>query len=349
MSNFIETFVEPGIIYGLIYGIAAIGISLPLRFLLTADFTAIGAIMLGGMVTIWMTNVSHYWIVGLCCGCVAAGMLGLFTAFLTLNKRLSIPLMLSGIICFTASVSLGLIAKNAKVELDQCHRWDSVEHVTLDSTHFLFQAFIWRDVIIIAVIALTICILGGVFAKSKFGCLAFAMCANDRFLKFRHRRSHSTTVVLLFISNSLVGLSGGLLAMKSGEAYVDISLDFISLTLGAIYAGQAVVRFCARVLKRQLPAEVPLETHNDDSELHRGFWEDFRVSLSSQRDDAGRMWFIFFSYVCASVVLNCVTQAVKGHRIGPIAPAWENAIIAVIIISGFFISNLNSIRVQKTK
>jgi hypothetical protein len=215
--------------------------------------------------------------------------------------------------------------------------------------HFLFQAFNWRDAAIIASIALAICILGGIFAKSKLGCFAFAMCANSRFVKFRHRRSNSTTVCLLFLSNSLIGLCGGLLAMKGAEAYVDISLDFISLTLGAIFAGQAVVQCFARVLKRQLPAEVPLETRTDGPEIHKGFWENFRLSLSAQRDDAGRMWFVFISYISASVVLNCIAQDVKGQRVCHVSPAWENAIIAIIIIIGFFISNLNSIRVQKCK
>ena len=349
MSNFIETFVQPGLIDGLCYGIAAIGVSLPLRFLRTADFTAVGAIMLGGMVTIWMTNVSHYWIVGLCCGSLVAGMLGLFTAFLSLNKWLKIPLMLSGIICFTASRSLGLIAEHSEVELGPSHLWNNVGEIKLDSAHFLFQSFIWRDAIIVGAIALTICVLGGIFAKSKLGCFAFAMCASSQFLKFRHRHSNATTVFILFVSNFLIGLCGGLLAMENSQAYVDVPLEFISLTLGAIFAGQAVIQFIARVLKRQLPAEVPLETRAEASEFHRGFLENLQLSLSTQRDDAGRMWFILCSYVCASVVLNCITQAVQGHRIGHVSPTCENAIIAAIIIACFLISNLNSIRVNKSK
>jgi putative ABC transport system permease protein len=347
MSNFIEVFVQPGLILGLCYGIAAIGVSLPLRFLGTADFTAIGAIMLGGMVTIWITNLSHYWIVGLFCGPLAAGMLGLFTAFLTLYKRLNVPLMLAGIICFTASQSLGLIAKDGQVALDSSHLWDNRDQVRLDSAHFLFQSFIWRDAIIVAAIALTICFAGGIFARSKFGCFAFAMCANSRFVKFRHRSSRETTVFLLFISNFLIGLCGGLLAMADSEAYMQIHVEFLSLTLGAIFAGQAVVQCFARILKKQLPAEFPLETHVENPETHSGFWETFRLSLSTQRDDSGRMWFVFLSYICASIFLNCVTQAVRGHTFFHVPPAWEHVIVAAIIIGGLLVSQLNSIRVKK--
>lgn len=331
MSNLIETFIQPGLINGLCYGIAAIGISLPLRFLGTADFTAVGAIMLGGVATILITNISECWAVGLCGGSIVAGLLGLLTAFLSLNRWLKINLMLSGIICFTASQSLGLAFTNGgSIELPNTIR-------------FLSPIFSWRDASIVLVIALTASIGGGILARSKWGCLAFAMCANSHFVKFRHRSSQATTYWLLFISNLLVGLCGGLIVFKTRTAYSAINMEFLSLTLGAIYTGHAVVQLTARVLvtrvlELELPAEFTSEARTEAPINHKGLWEGFRLSLSVQRDDSERMWFIFLSYILAAIVLNNVAVAVRGHSLFNVSPVWEHVIVAMMITLGLFLS-----------
>ncbi|MGV3753944.1 MAG: hypothetical protein ACO1QS_01015 [Verrucomicrobiota bacterium] len=329
MSNFFDTFVQPGLTGGLCYGIAAIGVSLPLRFLGAADFTAIGSVMLGGILTVWLTNISHY-AIGLVVGPILAALLGLITALLCLHRRLQIPLMLAGIICFIASQSLGLfITKGGTIELKP------------DIT-FLYEPFTWIDTIIVGVIVVLVCSLGGILAKSKWGCFAFGLCANTRFIKFKHRHRNATTALILLLSNYLVALCGGLLALKSHQAYVDIHSEFLSLTLGAIFAGHAGVHVAARVFQTAIPGELEIESAPDTTVPNRGAWESFKLSLSTQRDDSERMWFILTSYVIASILLSCVTQAVRGHAIGPISPIFEHAIVALIITFGLFVSSLRS-------
>lgn len=333
MTNLIEEFIQPGLFNGLCYGIAAIGISLPLRFLGTADFTAVGAIMLGGIVTIWVTNMSEWWVFGLLCGSVVASLLGIFTAFLSLNKWFKIPLMLAGIITFTASQSFGLfIAVDASIELSP-------------KIGFLSSIFSWFDIAITVVIALTISLGGGILARSKLGCLAFAMCANSNFVKFRHRNSQETTYWLLAISNFLVGLCGGLIVLKTRTAYSDINMEFLSLTLGAIYTGHAVVQLIAHVLKKKMTVEISSSLQPDNIENHKHYWESFRLSLSPQRDDSGRIWFIFLSYIIASIALNDLAVAVRGDSLFHVSPAWEHIIVAMMITLGLFLSNAS----QKNK
>jgi ABC-type uncharacterized transport system permease subunit len=329
MNNF-ETFIQPGLIPGLCYGIAAIGVSLPLRFLGTADFTAVGAIMLGGLVTAWVTNMSGLWVGGLCSGAIVAGLLGVLTAFLSLHRWLNIPLMLSGIICFTATQSLGLVISwlplgepGAVIELSK-------------EIIFLSAKFSWHDAFVVWAIALMIIIIGGVLARSKWGCLAFGMCASSHFVKFRHRNSRATTYCLLFISNLLVGLCGGLLVLKGREAYTEINMEFLSVTLGAIYTGHAVVQLISRHLKRELPAGLTVEIRTEDPTSHKkSRWESFRLSLSEQRDDSERMWVIFLSYILASIALANVAATVRDN----FSPMLEHLVAAMVITLGLFLSN----------
>ncbi|MFZ2162061.1 MAG: hypothetical protein WAW02_07585 [Sideroxyarcus sp.] len=327
MNYFIETFLQPGLINGLCYGIAAVGISLPLRFLGTADFTAVGAIMVGGMATIWITNASELWFIGLCCGAIIAGALGLLTAYLSLNRFLSIPLMFAGIICFTASQSLGLfIAEPGQIELN-------------DSISFLKAKFTWNDVVYVGAIAVSVIVAGGLMARSKMGCLAFAMCANNNFVKFRHRYSQATTYWILLVSNTLVGLCGGLIVLKTRTAYSAVNVEFLSLTLGSIFAGQAVVQITARYLKRELTMDDVTQSQTVESITHKGRWDSFRLSFSAQRDESSRMWFIFMTYILASVALNNVAVAVRTHSLFNVSPVWEHVIVAMLITLGFFASN----------
>jgi putative ABC transport system permease protein len=335
MMDFFSNFIQPGLIYGLCYGIAAIGVSLPLRFLRTADFTAIGAIMLGAVGTVAFTNWTHLWILGVILGPTAAGLLGVLTAWLA--SRLKVPLMLAGIICFTASQSLGMLLSTGG-------------QVDLTSAAFLSQKFTWKDAGTVAGITLSICVLGGLVAKSKYGCFAFAMCASERFVRFRHRNSQQTTAWLLFIANFLVGLAGGLLALKTRQAFVNAHAEFLSLTLGAIFAGEAAVRLLARILKRELPGEADLEQMQADPVAHRGLFENFRLSLSGQRDDSERTWFVLMSYVVASVLLNSVTQSVRGQSLPfHVPPEFEYGIVAAIIAGGLWISSLKVNASTKTR
>lgn len=328
MIKFIENFIQPGLIQGLCYGIAAIGISLPLRFLRTADFTAVGAIMVGGVVTIFVTNASGFPVVGLFCGSIAAGSLGLITAFLSLNIWFNIPLMLAGIICFTASQSIGLAITGG-------------ESIVLDSTiGFLSMIFSWHDVLVLSGLAVAIIIIGAVIAMSKWGSLAFAMCASSNFVKFRHRSSQSITYYLLFVSNLLVGLSGGLISLKILSAYSSIHMEFLSFTLGSIYAGGAAVQLLTNALKRKLLTGTGAESQKPSINYIVAPWEHIKLSLSEQRDDSGRLWFIFLTYIIAAILLNNLAVAVRTQKFFDTPPALEHAIVAVIIALGFFLSNI---------
>ena len=326
-------YITPGLIIGLCYGIAAIGISFPLRFLGSADFTAVGSLLIGGIVTVIASNLFGYCAPGLFLGAIVAGCLGFITAFLSLNKYIKTHLMFAGIICFTASQSLGLLltSENASVSLS-------------DNIVFLQPVFNTKDAFLLFFITLGLCIIIAFIARTKYGCLAFAMCANNNFLRYRHRYFKHMTYALLFISNCIVGLSGGLIALKQRTAYSEINIAFLSVALGAIFGGNAVIKLLARLMRKNLPEiSTIITSHENKSEGH-GFIERFRISISDQRDDSERMFVILFSYALAAVLLNDVAVLVSTHMFFDVPASLEKAIVAIMIIAGISLSNVKSER-----
>lgn len=321
------SYLNQGLIWGLCYGIAAIGLSLPLRFLRSADLTSLGALSVSGVVAVYVTNSSN-WIVGGIAGALAAGLLGGITGFISI--RWKIPLMLAGIITLTASQSLGLvIAKDGTISIDGGK--DSGFHAT----------FSWQDVPIVALLGVLICVAGGIVARSKFGVRAFALTGSLRFVEYRHRDSTGITLWILFLANALVGLAGSIFALKSGSGHALLQkTEFLSIALGAIFAGDACLRLIARKVSNELPEELKadLEPKGTGSNPHV-FMRAMSLHLSSQRDDSSRLGLIFLSYLAASFVLNSLIHGVRGQHFGPIDPRMEHILVAVVVLLGLIISN----------
>ena len=191
------------VIPAILYGIAAIGVALPLRLLRTADLTALGAIAFSGVVAVLVSNLTT-WPVGALAGILAGAFLGVLTAWMFC--RLHIPVILAGIICLIA-------AKGFSFFLAPAGTVDLVADAPLQQTFTLEQA---TGIALVAVLA---CSSVALLARSKFGTFGFAMLGNENFVRFRHRYSELTTYGILGLGNGLVGVAGSLLAFKVGSAH----------------------------------------------------------------------------------------------------------------------------------
>lgn len=312
-----------GIPYGLIYGIAAIGLSIPLRVLRTADLTSLGAHMVGGVIFISAAN-NFGCAIGLLLAVTSAGALGAITA--AMYKVLRIPLLLAGIVTLTASRSIGFVtADNGTVVLTGAQ----------SPLEIVYNA---KDVFLLAGIGLAISIGLGAIARTKWAAPFFGLHGSDRFVRYRLKSATSSTYWTLFLGNSLVGLSGALFAAKTHAAHVDGDpQNLLSISLAAIFAGDACVRLVSKFLKREIPVADDLP----DSAASEGqsIVTSFRHSLSPQRDDIDRLWFVFVSYLVASVALNAITLAVVGQKLGfEIPAAFQHVVVAVFIFVGLILS-----------
>jgi ABC-type uncharacterized transport system permease subunit len=319
--------------HGICYGIAAIGLSIPLRFLGTADLTALGSFSIGGIMTI---KAAEYLgtVGGIVVAIVFGAVLGSTTGWVSLKAK--IPLMLCGIITFIGSISIALIlAPNGSVSLAQ------------DITKPFNSTANFTDIGKVGILAAVFMLLGALFAKSRFGVMAFALTGSSRFVNYRHRSRRGTEISLLAISNALVACAGGLIALRSTEAYTSGSTtEILTYSLGAIYAGHACVKITIRLfLKEGYVDSSPISSEtNPDHEESRGMklLPNLRICLSEQRDDSNRIGLYFFSYILAAWALNALGVSIQGKEFEAfisIGPHFEHLTIAIVMVLCLYFSN----------
>jgi len=308
----------PHIVPGLIYGIGALGLALTFRYLKFPDFTVLGSIMLGGIVSVTVTNQTNPFF-GIIAGSLIGGLLGIVTGFLI--HRLKIQPVLAGIITFTASYSLGyLLAKEGTV--------------ALQNNSILSPTFKSIDVVKIFLVAATICSFIHLLIRTKFGSLLLAMTADKHFLRLRHREQGKVFLITLFLGNAIVGLAGALYALKEYAAHVQSHMDFLPFSLGAIFGGNAVAIWISRKLnKSNVGNPVDEKTQTNSKYLLR----TFSTFVSTERDESSRIGFLFFVYVIGCLFLKEVSGLIHCNAFTTIHPALDvpanlqYLVVAVII------------------
>lgn len=217
---------------GLIYGIGSIGLSLPLRFLKFPDFTSLASIMVGGISCIYFTKLTDNSLYGVLLALLVSGFLGIMTG--VLSRFFKIQRVLASIITLTGSYSLGyyLVDKGGdKIDLP------------LDFEVILESIPNYGDIGIILIVGIVICLLFSFFVKTNLGSLILAMLAEDEYLKFRHKYRDWIFILILFVSNAIVGLSGALSALMTRVATIFSHQEFLPIALGAIFGGNAITLF----------------------------------------------------------------------------------------------------------
>jgi ABC-type uncharacterized transport system permease subunit len=306
----------PSLIAGVSYGIASIGVAATIRYLRDPDFTWLGSIMLGGIVAIDVTRHTGP-IVGILSGILAGGGLGLITALLTCT--LKIPLVLSGILTYTASLTCGFtLSKSGTASL-----------AVNDSNIFTALSSL-RDLAIVSGIAIILCALAGMFVLTKAGSLMLAMTGSEKFLRYRHRYRTTVTVSLLVYSNAIIALGGALYALKIRTADVRGQQDFLTLTLGAIFGIRITARILAHFLKDDVSGEPDPDSNMQRSNPHlMGFVGGFGRIFSSDHDDTWRLGYITATYVLGCAVLSTIYDFV---RIQNVPGNYQYLITACLII-----------------
>lgn len=294
----------PHIVPGLIYGIGSLGLALSFRYLRFPDFTALGSIMLGGIICVSVTNLTNS-IFGILGGLFIGSLLGLATGWLV--HRLRIQPVLAGIITFTGSASIGYLL--------------ATQGGSIGLTHgsILSPTFSFKDVIGITVFAIVVCAFISFLIKTKFGSLLLAMTADRHFLRLRHRSQGKVFTITLVIGNAIVGLAGALYALKEHAAQVQSHVDFLPYSLGAIFGGNAVTMWVSRTLTKgnlRNPAE---ETHKTN---YKRLLYTLGNIMSTERDDSSRIGVLFFVYVLGCLFFKEVSGLVLSNAFTTINPSF---------------------------
>lgn len=302
----------PHIVPGLIYGIGALGLALTFRYLKFPDFTVIGSIMLGGIVCVYATNHFNP-IVGLLSSIAIGFILGATTAFLAC--QIQIPKVLAGIITLTGSYSIGyLIATHG--------------NIILSGPSIISPVFTLKDLLFILFVAILLVSFIAFIMKTKFGSLLFAMSANKSFLKHRHKERRKVFFITLVAGNGIVAFAGALYAFKDQSAYVISHSDFLPYALGAIFSGNAIVKWGSRKLSEHRKG-------NPHSVNGKNVPNSVFLSIiSAERDETSKIGILFFAYVIGCVFFKEISGLVHSNAFKDIIEIPNNfqyLIIAILI------------------
>lgn len=217
---------------GLIYGILALGVYITFRILKIADLTVEGSFVLGMAATAVLTASGHP-TAGLLAALAAGALAGTATGIL--QTKLMINPILSGIIVMTGlySVNIGIMGGKANIPIL------GSETIFSTSSNRTISAFL---------IALLITLSISLFFKTKLGLAIRGTGDNEEMIRASAVDSNFTKCTALALGNSLVALSGGLIAqyqqfsdVGSGSGIVVIGLA--SVIIGEVLLGKRGVSF----------------------------------------------------------------------------------------------------------
>lgn len=314
MWEAVRTTIEPG----LIYSIGAIGLALSYRYLRFPDFTVIGSIMLGGVATVFfMNSVSSLAAVGL--GTAVGGIAGLATGIV--YSQLRIRPVLAGIITYTASFTFGFLFCGGSSEISM----SPGAATPLIAIYSLEDVFKILSVLTVLVIALSL------FMITKWGGLVLAMTATPQFIDFRHRHKEAVIVFVLFISNALVGLAGGLYALNDRGASVYSHQDFLPLALASVFAADALIKWAAGVTNRYRSR--PPELRKVGSRASKFFASLFFI----EKENSPRIWLLLTGYALSCVMFTLISRSIYVGVLDEwvvVSQEWQYLVVA-LLMTGF--------------
>lgn len=217
---------------GLIYGILALGVYISFRILKIADLTVEGSFVLGMAATTMLTASGHP-IAGLLAALALGALAGTTTGIL--QTKLMINPILSGIIVMTGlyTVNIGIMGGKANIPIL------GSETIFNASSNRTVTAFL---------IALMITMAISIFFKTRLGLAIRGTGDNEEMVRASAIDSDITKCIALALGNSLVALSGGLIAqyqqfsdVGSGSGIVVIGLA--SVIIGEVLLGKRGISF----------------------------------------------------------------------------------------------------------
>jgi ABC-type uncharacterized transport system permease subunit len=301
--TFLGNYERP-INHGLYYGLAAIGLSLTVRYLKTPDFTTLGSIVLGGVVgTFIFLELASHPIIASIVGCVGGFSVGVLLGIVThfLKHMVRIPLAYAGILTYFASMSAAyFIAPDGYLELDRRTK-----------TIFTYMTGPESMIVAMAIIVTASWLLHREF-KRKNGKLIIAMTSSEAFLKLRHPCPAKTTRLILTICNGLVGLCGALFAIRDSDAPIKggNEMTFLLVSLGSIYVFEFISSLFLKISDASLDtSENPISILNKPAVNHL-----IRLvcgKFSSKNDESKGIFVAACGYATCCVLLQLLFTGVS--------------------------------------
>ena len=230
---------------GLISALTVLALYLSYSMLNVCDLSTDGCFTLGATVGAVVAISGHPYL-----SIPAAMAAGIASGFVTafLQTKMGVNSLLAGIIVNTAlySVNIAVMGNSSILNMNR------TETVFTKTKELLAGTFLEGQykLVIAAVAVIAVCVLLGLFLKTKLGLAIRATGNNPDMMRSSSINPVFTTIVGLCVANSFTALSGCLLAQSQKSVNIDIGTGMVTIALASLLIGGVFTG------KRKIPVQL---------------------------------------------------------------------------------------------
>lgn len=229
-----------GIAQGLMWAVLALGVYVTYKILDFADLTVDGSLATGGAVAIVSIAAGLPALVAMLFAFLAGAAAGAITA--TLNTKLKIPAILSGILTMSAlySVNLHILGEKPNVSILKTASTYNGMFAKLFSLSVIDDKNLLTIISCVLALIVIVAIMYWFFG-TEIGSAVRATGCNEKMAKAQGINTDLTKYIALMTSNGLAALSGALIAQYGFSADVNMASGTIVIGLASVVIGELVV------------------------------------------------------------------------------------------------------------
>lgn len=229
-----------GIAQGLMWAVLALGVYVTYKILDFADLTVDGSLATGGAVAIVSIASGMPALVAMLLAFLAGAAAGAVTA--TLNTKLKIPAILSGILTMSAlySVNLHILGEKPNVSILKTASTYNGIFAKLFSLSVIDDKNLLTIISCVLALVVIVAIMYWFFG-TEIGSAVRATGCNEKMANAQGINTDLTKYIALMTSNGLAALSGALIAQYGFSADVNMASGTIVIGLASVVIGELVV------------------------------------------------------------------------------------------------------------
>lgn len=218
---------------GLVYSLLAFGTFISFRILKVADLTVDGSFVLGAAASAMFTFEGMP-VMGIVAALIAGAIAGLVTALL--QTKMGIQPILAGILTMTGLYSINLMVMNGKANIPLLNKTNIF---TYAETFISGRAY---KILVLAAIITSVFIILNWFFRTQLGLFIRATGDNEDMCRASSIDTDYVKVVGFALSNSIVALSGALVAQMQQSADVNMGSGMVVISFASIIIGSVILK-----------------------------------------------------------------------------------------------------------
>ncbi|HRH02340.1 MAG TPA: ABC transporter permease [Bacteroidia bacterium] len=230
-------FYLTAVLLGLCLTSLGLGLYISMRIFSIPDITTDGSYTLGAAITGALLSQQYPFVLALVITILSGAFAGILTGII--HTRLKVNALLSGILVMTALYSINLLIMGKS----------NIPLVAVNSIFTPILTFvsveIYQLLIVLLVVAI-VCIGLYWLLKTDFGIAMRASGNNEIMVQAQGINASRMKIIGLGISNSLVALSGFLVAQLQGFADINMGIGIVILGLGAVMIGETLLQLLGK-------------------------------------------------------------------------------------------------------